>query len=111
MGRVAWIHGDYIEILDAPTVEETPEAIPTNSDSTTTFVEMGDVATNIRSIPSTEGDLIYKAQPGEQFEFIDSSEDWYHIRIDENTTGYVAGWRSEERRVGKECRSRRWRSE
>src|SRR5699024_8225988 len=22
----------------------------------------------------------------------DSSEDWYHIRLDENTTGYVAAW-------------------
>lgn len=92
MGRAAWIHGDYIEILDAPTVEEPPESLPINSDLASTLVEVGNVATNIRSIPSTEGDLIYKAQPGEQFEFIDNSEDWYHIRIDENTTGYVAGW-------------------
>ena len=90
MGRVAWIHGDYIEILDTPSIENTVENNTTNSSST--LVEVGDIDTNIRNIPSTEGDLIYTAQPREQFEFIDSSEDWYHIRLDENTTGYVAAW-------------------
>src|SRR5699024_11541708 len=48
--------------------------------------------TNIRSLPSTDGEVVYTAQPGEKFEFIEKSEDWYHIRIDENTTGYVAAW-------------------
>lgn len=90
MGRVAWIHGDYIEVLDTPSIENTVENNTTNSSST--LVEVGDIDTNIRNIPSTEGDLIYTAQPREQFEFIDSSEDWYHIRLDENTTGYVAAW-------------------
>ena len=92
MGRVAWIHGSYIELIDTPVDVETDGSQATNSNSSASFVEMGNTSTNIRSLPSTEGEVIYTAQPGEKFEFIENSEDWYHIRIDENTTGYVAAW-------------------
>ena len=92
MGRVAWIHGSYIEMIDAPTNAESAESQTTNSDTSTSFVEMGDTPTNIRTLPSTEGEIIHTAQPGERFEFIENNEDWYHVRIDENTTGYVAAW-------------------
>ena len=68
MGRVAWIHGSYIEMIDAPTNAESAESQTTNSDTSTSFVEMGDTPTNIRTLPSTEGEIIHTAQPGERFE-------------------------------------------
>src|SRR5690625_3975746 len=92
MGQVAWIHGDYIEILNTTAAEEMPVNASAGSDVENTVVQMGDIVTNIRSQPTTESEVIYAAQPGEQFEFIENNEDWYHIRLDENTTGYVAGW-------------------
>lgn len=92
MGQVAWIHGDYIEILDTPAAGEVPVNGEANSTTDNIVVQMGDIVTNIRSQPTTDSEIIYAAQPGEQFEFIGNNEDWYHIRLDENTTGYVAGW-------------------
>lgn len=90
MGQVAWIHGDYIEMIDSvvPTedIETTSEAV---SDSS--VVVIGDApSTNIRSLPAMDGEVIYKADPGEEFEYIESADDWFVIQIDENTIGYVA---------------------
>ncbi len=89
MGRVAWIHADYIKMMEVAPVEDVQIA---SSPAENSIIEIGESVTNIRALPSTESEVIYYAQPSEQFEFIEQSDDWYHIRIDENTTGYVAGW-------------------
>lgn len=89
MGQVAWIHGDYTESIDSLTKEEVRSEDPT---STSSVVKMGDQQTNIRTLPSTEGEVIHRADPGEAFDYIETTDDWHHIRIDENQTGYVAGW-------------------
>lgn len=89
MGSVAWIHADYIEIMDTPPVQ----TVETTSDNTTenAVVVIGDApSTNIRSIPSLDGEIIQTASPGEQFTYIDSSDHWLHIQLDENRTGYVS---------------------
>lgn len=90
MGQVTWIHGDYTETIDSLTKEEvsSEESADTNTDS---IVKMGNQQTNIRTSASTEGEVIHRADPGEVFDYIDTTNDWHHIRIDENQTGYVAG--------------------
>jgi len=37
-----------------------------------------------------DGEVIYRAEPGEQFEYLDSANGWYHIQINDDLTGYVA---------------------
>lgn len=89
MGRVAWIHSDYIDLIDAPAVEmiETNDAFA----SDVTLVVIGDAtATNIRNQPSLDGEAIYTAHAGEQFEYIESIDNWFHIRLNETETGYVS---------------------
>src|SRR5699024_2611473 len=56
------------------------------------LVEIGNDVTNIRNSPSVEGEVIYYAEPGEQFEFVNNDGDWYQIKVDDETVGYVAGW-------------------
>ena len=88
LGQVAWIHSDYIEIIQTPTEIVQPTS---NTTSDTSIILIGDaVSTNIRSLPSLEGDILYTAQAGEQFEFIDEVNGWYHIKLDETHTAYVS---------------------
>lgn len=89
MGSVAWIHSDYVELIQTPSYE----AIETNTEfaSDATLVVIGDAsATNIRNLPSMDGDVIYTASPNEQFEYIESVGSWFHIRLNETETGYVS---------------------
>ena len=89
MGRVAWVHSDYVEIIDATTAEDTQTSSEPVSDSS--VVVIGDApSTNIRNQPSPASEIIHTVGPGEEFEYIDKSDDWYHIRINENQTGYVS---------------------
>lgn len=92
MGQVAWIHSDYIEILETVPIEEVQVSENDTSQSSTSLVEIGESVTNIRNAPSTEGEIIYYAEPGEQFEFVNNNGEWYEIKMDDDITGYVAGW-------------------
>lgn len=89
MGQVAWIHGDYAEIIELKEKIHTDEEI---SDSPISIVRMSNAKTNIRSSPSVDGEIIHLAEADETFDYIDTINDWHHIQIDENKTGYVAGW-------------------
>jgi len=89
MGQVAWIHGDYIELIEPPAASEaTPNDVQA---SDATLVTIGEApSTNIRSEGSMDGEVIYRAEPGEQFEYLDSANGWYQIQINDGLTGYVA---------------------
>lgn len=89
MGQVAWIHGDYVDIVDAPvtTADSSNREIPTDS----TVVVIGNApSTNIRNQASMDGEVIATSTPGEKFEYIESVGSWFHIKVDENRTGFVA---------------------
>lgn len=92
LGQVAWIHGDYIEEIATPSVAETSMPVEATTTSTSSIVRIGNAVTNIRSGPSINSEVIYLADPNETFEYINTTEEWHQIKIDEQTTGYVAGW-------------------
>lgn len=83
MGEVAWIHGDYTDKITELTEKENN----TNIHST---VRVGNQKTNIRSNPSLESDIIYLTEENEEFSYLDTMGDWYHVRISDEKTGYVS---------------------
>lgn len=83
MGQVAWIHKDYTKKVTQSTnnpVQPDPNSI----------VQTENQKTNIRSMPSMNGDVIYLTDPGESFDYIETVSNWHHVQIDENRTGYIA---------------------
>ncbi len=89
MGQVAWIHGDYIEPIEIKENIESDE--PINEDSTY-IVKVSNAKTNIRTSPSLDAEVIHIADADETFTYLETINDWHHIQLDENKTGYVAGW-------------------
>lgn len=89
MGSVAWIHADYIQMMDAPSAQYIEKTSDNTSENA--VVVIGDAPfTNIRSLPSLDGEIVRTADSGEQFTYIDSVGDWFHIQINENESGYVS---------------------
>ena len=89
MGQVAWIHGDYVDIITTPSAAQADSVQDIPTDSTVVFIGNAQ-STNIRSLASMDGEVIHTAGPGERFQYIESVGSWFHIRINENLTGYVA---------------------
>lgn len=89
MGSVAWIHRDYVELIQS----SSNESIETSSNlaSDATLVVIGDApTTNIRNLPSMDGEVVHTSGPYEQFEYIESVGSWFHIRLSDTQTGYVS---------------------
>lgn len=88
MGRVAWIHGDYIELIDAA----TGNLASTETTESAQEVTIGETPVNIRSGPSADSEVITVAEPGQQFAYLNAENDWYEIQVNSETSAYVASW-------------------
>lgn len=86
LGKVAWIHKDYVEIID------TLSAEPTEETSSTQEVIVGDVQTNIRAAASTDAEILTTAEPNARLIYLDEEQDWYKVQLNDGRTGFVANW-------------------
>ncbi|WP_060665148.1 SH3 domain-containing protein [Bacillus sp. CHD6a] len=83
-GKTGWIAGWFLEKSG---VSSPPSS--TSSDGTIVIV---DDATNIRSAPSTDSKVILRADEGEEFSIVGLEDNWYKIKLQDGSEGYVAGW-------------------
>lgn len=74
-GITGWISADYI------TVKEVTLGVGTvNVD-----------VLNVRTKPSTDADVVAKLNKGDKVTVLSASDNWYKIRMDDKTEGYVFG--------------------
>lgn len=82
MGQVAWIHGDYTD-----TINELSKGETTDNKS---IVIAGNQETNVRLEASLDSEVIYSSEPNEEFTYLETVDDWYHIKLNEGRKGYIA---------------------
>jgi type IV pilus assembly protein PilM len=73
--------------------EETEESSADEAESTGSQVEILDTTTgwlNVRSGPGVDNDIVSRVNPGETYPLIDESGDWFEIKVDDQTTGWVS---------------------
>ncbi|MHC0035795.1 SH3 domain-containing protein [Pseudoneobacillus sp. C159] len=84
--KFGWVNSWYLEMnksnTESPSVQGTIEGMITVLND----------GTNIRSGPSVENDVILRANKGEQFSVINLKGEWYGIKLNDGTTGFIAGW-------------------
>jgi N-acetylmuramoyl-L-alanine amidase len=85
-GQIGWVAGWY--------VEKSTSLLPTSEiiqDATSTVTILYDT-TNIRSGPSTNDSIVYRAMQGDSYKIQEKINDWYKISLSNGEIGYVAGW-------------------
>ena len=86
-GKTGWIAAWYTEkVANSSNPQETTGS---SSKQEVTILNNG---TNIRKQATTNSSVVYRASKGEQFEIVEQSGDWYEIKLDNGSTGFVAGW-------------------
>jgi len=68
---------------------ERPTSSQQTEQGTVTILEPD---TNVRSGPTLDFDVITRVQPNETYPIIGTEGEWFHIRLADGSTGYVAGW-------------------
>lgn len=86
LGKVAWIHKDFIQLIDAPTTQTTENSISTQK------VTIGELETNVRSSPAVEAEVLTTVAPDTNLVYLGTEGEWYNVQLADGTTGYVANW-------------------
>lgn len=86
LGKVAWIHKDYLELIDTPNTQSSENSVSTQE------VTIGDLETNVRNTPSTDAEILSVAAPDSKLIYLGTEEDWYKVQLNDGSTGYVANW-------------------
>ncbi|MEK0314839.1 stage II sporulation protein P [Cohnella sp. 56] len=84
--QTGWVFADYMK---QTTVDAKPAVVKTSAASA--VVKITDV-TNLRKSPSTEADIVGKAQPGQNYSILGKEGDWYRVSLGAKGTAYVAAW-------------------
>ena len=98
--------GDYVPYLDqvlrgVERFEELSEGLSQGSPrAAKTYYVTASPYANIRSCAATSCGIVTTAQNGEALSVVDDSGDWYELRLDDERTGYIAGFLMSETRPG-----------
>ncbi|UOQ93835.1 SH3 domain-containing protein [Halobacillus shinanisalinarum] len=85
-----WVHTDYLSTYAHSNSKDIQE-----TDSNGKLLGEVTVATaviNVRTQASTNSSVITQVGKGKTFDYISESKGWYQVRVDNNKTGWVAGW-------------------
>lgn len=98
--ETVWVSAEYVSLSSEMDESDQPEETDTTEETTVTSPEEQTSSsnlmtkfqvTNVRSQPSTAGDILTTLAKGEKISTIRSENDWLEIEW-ENTTGYVPSW-------------------
>lgn len=97
-GSFGWVAGWYLEkspaktnenITNHQTAKETSGQAQVAAKDIITILQDG---TNIRELPSTQSDVVHRANKGDRFSVTGVKNDWYEIKLNNGKKAYVAGW-------------------
>lgn len=80
-GQAGWIAGWLVDV-------EKPQA-PVNAQPSVSILNPD---TNVRSGPGTRYEIIGRVQTGERYPIVKQEDQWFQIKLNDGTTGFVAGW-------------------
>src|SRR5690625_4677584 len=90
-GQEAWVASQFL----FPVQDGTPQEQQSQNNVDQSSQEAIQVHTNgvhIRSGAGTNYAVISTAQAGNTYNLIETSGDWYHIMLDDGSTGWIASW-------------------
>ncbi|MDI4647981.1 stage II sporulation protein P [Cohnella hashimotonis] len=88
--QTGWVSAEYIKQTTKGSTSGAIAAVVKTS-TEPSVVKITDV-TNLRKGPSTEDEIVGKAQPGETYPILSKEGDWYRISRGAKGTAYVAAW-------------------
>ena len=75
----------------SPTPTSSPAAVltPTGTQSTVTILQTPTGFLRVRAQPSIDANQVAEVHPGESYHYVDEQPDWYEIKLQDGTTGWV----------------------
>lgn len=91
--QVGWVSSKFVEVT-AGSVQEAPTTVTTenNNAASVQTISIRTEGTRIRTGPSTNEKVVMTATKGQNFSYLGTEGDWYHVKADNGTEGYVANW-------------------
>ncbi|UOR12213.1 N-acetylmuramoyl-L-alanine amidase [Halobacillus amylolyticus] len=85
-----WVHSDYLSTYTHSNSKGKKET--TSNTKSLGQVTVTTAVINVRTQGSTNTSIITQVGKGKTFDYVSESKGWFQIRLDNNKTGWVAGW-------------------
>lgn len=91
--KSGWLYNFYgtFTAFEKPLITNDQET-STSSKSKEELIKIIYNGTNIREKPSTKSNVVFRADAGETYKVVNVVDDWYEIKVNDQTKGYVANW-------------------
>jgi N-acetylmuramoyl-L-alanine amidase len=89
-GGSGWIAGWLVTVVISPVSEPSRSAVENTTDSRNAVVTGSSV--NVRVGPGTTNSMISQVTQGASLPVLEQSGDWYRVKLQNGSTGWVAGW-------------------
>jgi N-acetylmuramoyl-L-alanine amidase len=89
-GGSGWIAGWLVTVVISPASEPSRSASEDTADSRNAVVTGSSV--NVRVGPGTTNSVISQVTQGASLPVLEQSGDWYRVKLQNGSTGWVAGW-------------------
>lgn len=90
--KYGWVYSFYGTFTSTPSPSSDQPKKEEQSQKSTKSIFIVYNGTNLRSTPSTSGEVVYRANAGESFKTIGQSGDWYEVNTPNGKKGFVANW-------------------
>ena len=87
-----WVHKDYVTKKKSEETVKVEKEKPNVPSETLGKIKVRTSILNVRTEGSTKGNVITQVRAGQLYDYIDNQDRWYHIRLSNGRTGWVAGW-------------------
>lgn len=88
-GKKGWIYSFYGTFTKQKTAQKSTSKSASSSDDNVTIIYNG---TNLRGNPTTDSDVVTRANAGDTYPIVGTEGDWYKVAVSGGNTAYVADW-------------------
>ncbi|SIT82816.1 SH3 domain-containing protein [Edaphobacillus lindanitolerans] len=90
-GKEGWVYSFHGTLSDQAQTGTAKAGNPSGSGSGGSVTVLYD-GTNVRSQPSTSGQVVARASAGQTLTVLGAENDWYRVSLADGTEAFVAGW-------------------
>lgn len=90
--KKGWVYSFYGTVSEGQNIPQGNDKTKSTNNAHTQFVTIIYNGTNLREQPTTDAEVVTRADAGQSFKIISFDNEWYEVQVKNKRSAYVASW-------------------